>query len=659
MLTRTRGKRTSTRGLGWCGKRRARSASVSLARLSLGLAGALLWFAIGGQDAFAKGQGATAPSPSASVQWVDWSPEAFDRAKREDKLVLLDLTAFWCHACHVMDDTTYVDPAVAALLNERYVPVRVDTDQRPDIDARYRHGGWPTTSVLLQTGEILFQANFLEADELIVVLEESEALYREQGSELSQRAQAVWAKVEAATRSQAPRDVPIRADLVEQSAHVLRVRFDSEHGGFRDAPKFFEPDAVTFALLRAYWSGERDFKVMALTTLKAQMRLEDPVWGGFYRYAESADWTKPHYEKLLDIQARNLRNYLEAFHATGDSTYKDVALRIIAYVNEYLLTPSKDAVYASQAAGVRSIYASARPTSEAEYYGLGDAQRAALGMPLVDRRVYTSSNALLAGSYLLAAQVLQRDDLGEIALRVLEHLYQERYLPGRGMSHMAPDARPEALVFLDGQVSFAQALVDAFLATGDRTHLTRARAIAADLVAQLGDRGGGFFDHPHHASEGLLRFRQKPLANNLRAAMLFSDLFYLTGHQPYRDEAERTLSLVLAAGDALPIAQAGLAVDRFVRYPLHIVVVGHSDDVLARRLFARAQELYVPGKVVRLLDPRHEELTLGGVTFPRTERPTAYVCTDRFCSKPIEDPADLVGRVEVVREALAHTRPQM
>lgn len=659
MLTRACERRLSTHGPRWRRQQRSRGASVlPLACLSIGLVGALLWCGIGEPGAFAKGGRPTAASPSASVRWVEWSPEAFERAKSEDKLVLLDLTAVWCHACHVMDDTTYTDPAVAALLNERYVPMRVDTDQRPDIDARYRHAGWPTTSILLHTGEILFQANFLEADELIVVLEETEALYREQRSELFQRAEAIWAKVEAATRREAVRDAPIRADLVDQSARVLRLRFDSEHGGFRDAPKFFEPDAVTFALQRAYWSGERELEVMAMTTLEKQLRLEDPVWGGFYRYAESADWTKPHYEKLLDVQARNLRNYLEAFHATGNPTHKDVALRTIAYVNEYLLNQSRDGFYASQAAGVRSIHASARPTSEAEYYDLGDTQRAELGMPLVDRRVYTAANGLMAGSYLQAAEVLERDDLREIALRVLERLYRDRYLPGRGMSHMGPHGRPDDLVFLDAQVYFARALVQAFLTTGDRLHLTRAQALAADLVAQLGDRAGGFFDRPHNASEGLLRFPRKPLADNLRAAMLFSDLFYLTGHQPYRDEAERTLKLVLGARDALPIAQAGLAVDRFVRYPLHIVVVGRRDHRLARELFAQAQRVYVPGKIVRLLDPRHDELALGGVTFPRAEHATAYVCTDRFCSKPIEDPGDLVSRVEIVREALARTGPQ-
>ena len=113
------------------------------------------------------------------IQWAAWGAEAFERAQAEDKLILLDLTAVWCHACHVMDATTYVDPAVVALLNTAFVPVRVDTDQRPDIAARYRHGGWPTTSVLLPSGENLFQANALPPDAMLEVLRTSDAFYRE------------------------------------------------------------------------------------------------------------------------------------------------------------------------------------------------------------------------------------------------------------------------------------------------------------------------------------------------------------------------------------------------------------------------------------------------------------------------------------------------
>ena len=129
------------------------------------------------------------------LNWYEWEQEAFDRAQTEDKLILLDLTAVWCHACHVMDQTTYADPQVLALLQANFIAVRVDTDQRPDLESRYRTGGWPTTSLLLPTGEILFQANSLEPDVMIELLQEAKVLYAAEKEDLRQQAAQLWESV--------------------------------------------------------------------------------------------------------------------------------------------------------------------------------------------------------------------------------------------------------------------------------------------------------------------------------------------------------------------------------------------------------------------------------------------------------------------------------
>ena len=134
--------------------------------------------------------------PSGKIQWQSWTEETFRQAKDQDKLILLDLTAVWCHACHVMDETTYQDPTIAQLLNQKFIPIKVDTDQRPDVESRYRNGGWPTTSILLPTGEILFQANLLGPEELLEALLASEEMYREQKEDLVKHASTIWEKGE-------------------------------------------------------------------------------------------------------------------------------------------------------------------------------------------------------------------------------------------------------------------------------------------------------------------------------------------------------------------------------------------------------------------------------------------------------------------------------
>ncbi len=584
-----------------------------------------------------------------NVQWHEWDDSAFERAKAEDKLIVLDLTAVWCHACHVMDETTYSDPEVIERLNSRFVPIRVDTDRRPDIEARYRHGGWPTTSVLLPTGEILFQANFLEAEDLNTVLAESEASYRENKGELLHRAAKVWAAVHAATSQKPAPNGPVDAAILEESVAVMRESFDAKHGGFRVAPKFFEPDAITFAFLRYHRTKHGDLKQMALRTLDGQIRLLDPVWGGFYRYAEEANWSRPHYEKMLDVQALNLENYLEAYQVTHDQKYKAVAERVIEYVDRFLSSPTRQGFYASQDADVRSHASGARSMAGEEYFSLREDQRIEAGLPRVDRAVYTSSNGMMIASYLRAFQVLGRLELRDQALRTLNHLYRERYRAGLGMAHVVTEGEPRGYGLLEDQVFFGQALLEAFLTTGDRWYMKRAESLVADLLQLEDPDRGGFFDRPQPSSElGLLRFPYKPIKENLEASILLSTLFYLTNNRGYQDHAERTLRLVLEVGESLPVALLGTAVDRFLTYPVHVVVVGSKTHKVSSALFNEGLRLYAPWKMVRLLDPAEDSLAIGDVTFPRSETPQAYICTDRFCSKPIMDSTELEETLEMV-----------
>jgi len=231
---------------------------------------------------FAEQQGVspTQSEEQSKIQWLLWGEEAFQGAEAEDKLILMDLTAFWCHACHVMEETTYANPAVIALVNSRFVPIRVDTDLRPDIEARYRNGGWPTTSILLPTGEILFQANSLDPEDLSEALRESDVLYRTQKQDLGRYAAEVWAKVEAARKARVPPRGPVSLDVVEQSVLIMTQSFDEVNGGFRKAPKFFEPEAITLAFHLGHERSDDSLRRMALLTLDRQVRLVDPVWGG-------------------------------------------------------------------------------------------------------------------------------------------------------------------------------------------------------------------------------------------------------------------------------------------------------------------------------------------------------------------------------------------
>ena len=585
-----------------------------------------------------------------TVQWMVWGSDAFHRAETEDKLILLDLTAVWCHACHVMDETTYVDPTIVRILNNTFVPIRVDTDQHPDIDARYRNGGWPTTSVLLPTGEILFQANALGPYELKEVLQESHKAYGLQKEDFVNRAKNVWKKIEEARKNRSPSRAIVDPEIVDQSLHVISKNFDAENGGFREQPKFFEPEALTLLFQLIHRKPNSSLQKMALFTLNKQRRLIDPVWGGFYRYAEKTNWSHPHFEKMLNIQALNLENYLEAFQVTQDSQYKETVEGIINFINRFLSDQHNGGFYASQDADLRFPNQPDSFVPGERYFLLEEKQRLALGIPLIDKTVYTGWNGLMAKSFLKAYQVLGTASLREFAIKTLERLYQERYRSGEGLAHSVAMGTPKGFTLLNDQVLFASALIEATMTTGDDKYLDYAERVVDDIVKQLKDsRLGGFYDRPaSRGDRGLLRFSEKPLEGNVQAAHLLCDLYYITEKQQYHDLAERTLQYVLGSSRPYPLAATALTVHRFHTYPVHVVVVGTNTHAQTQRLFTEGLRLYAPGKIVRLLDPMKHTLKIGAITFPKTDLPRAYICTDQLCTPPIQDPEALEGSLAEV-----------
>ena len=632
-----------------------RAAGLYGAFLCLCLAGLFLATPVLASEQFGQPRGGVPASPA--IHWSAWGAEAFDRAQVEDKLILLDLTAVWCHACHVMDETTYVDPTVVELLNAEFIPVRVDTDQRPDIAARYKHGGWPTTSVLLPSGEILFQANALPPDAMLEVLRTSDAFYRDNKRDVAERVARIWERVEAAQRASRQPHGRIYPEMLPQILEMIKLEYDPVSGGFQDAPKFFEPEAITLAFSRHFWHRDPEWRQMALLTLDQQVKLYDPVWGGFFRYAEEADWSHPHYEKLLSIQATNLLNYLEAYQLTGQAQYREVVEGTMGYVMRFLADRDQGGFYASQDADVRAAGRSGAAVPGEKFFALDESQRLAVGIPFVDRTKLTDWNALMIKAALRVSQVLGHTQAREFAIKTLRQLYKERHQPGRGLAHLLHDGHPREFGLLADQVLFADALLEAFVTTGSSQYLKQAETVVADVIRLFQDsQGGGYFDlMPSASSLGLLKFPHKDLRVNAALSLVFSDLYYLTQDPRYREKAESILQMIMASG-SLPVAQTGRALHRFLYYPVHVVVVGETSQAEAQALFARSLALYAPGKLVRFLDPRVDSLSIGEVTFPKVTGPFAYVCTEQLCSSPIAQAEELPARFQEIFTALTEAR---
>jgi len=185
------------------------------------------------------------PNRAHEIGWLEWGQQAFERAQREDKPILLSISAVWCHWCHVMDETSYSDEAVIAAIRDRYVPVRVDNDRRPDVNARYNQGGWPTTAFLTPDGSLLAGATYLPPDQLHQALDQISQFYRTNRAEIVQRAAEIRTPAHAYTPAPASE---LQESIVRDVVEHIAQAYDEEYGGFGDAPKFPMIDVLEFLL---------------------------------------------------------------------------------------------------------------------------------------------------------------------------------------------------------------------------------------------------------------------------------------------------------------------------------------------------------------------------------------------------------------------------
>jgi uncharacterized protein len=258
--------------------------------------------------------------------WTSWSPEAFARAAREHRFILIDGAAAWCHWCHVMDETTYLDPEIGAALRDRFVAIRVDIDARPDIAERYGDWGWPATIVLSpDAAELGKFRGYLAPERLREILAETIAAG---GAAAETRAPAI------ATPAR-PEALPW---IAARAIHDLDGYYDDQHGGWGSRIKAPIGDNVAFELRRAA-HGDTTAAARAAQTLDRQRAIVDPVWGGIYQYSVGGDWTQPHFEKLITYQARNLEAYARGYAATHDPGALAVARGIASYLDRFLSAP--------------------------------------------------------------------------------------------------------------------------------------------------------------------------------------------------------------------------------------------------------------------------------------------------------------------------------
>jgi uncharacterized protein YyaL (SSP411 family) len=568
-----------------------------------------------------------------AIRWETWSDAAFARAEREKRFVILDLEAVWCHWCHVMEESTYADPEVQKLIAEKYIAIRVDQDARPDLSNRYEDYGWPATVVFAADGsEIVKRRGYIPPGEMIAMLK------------------AIIADPSPGPSVEPPRDIAFSRDatlppkLRAELEETLAERYDAAEGGWGRGHKYLDWDNVEWSMRRAL-AGDAEAEKRARQTIAGQRNLLDPVWGGMYQYSTDGDWVHPHFEKIMSVQAENMRIAALAYAQWQDPADLATARAIQRYAGTFLTSP-EGAFFTSQDADLIP------GEHSGEYFTLDDAGRQALGVPLVDTHIYTRENAwLITGLAALHAATGDAPALAQ-AQRATEWIIANRAAREGGFRH----GEKEEAIYLGDQIYLVRAFLALHSATADQVWLDRAEQLAEFIRPRFVARktpGAGFTTEeaaPTSIAPGYVQVDE-----NIAVARVANELFQRTAREEWRTMAARAMRYVvtrevLEDRNAM-VGGVLLAGDELRRGPLHGTVLGRRDDAAAIALYRAA--LADPATYKRLdwFDPAGAKPAHLDIVFPPVKTASAFVCGERSCSSPVTEPAALA---RLLRRESAH-----
>lgn len=569
-----------------------------------------------------------------TIPWREWGDDAFRAAQKEDKLILLSISALWCHWCHVMDNTTYSHPLVINEIENNFIPIRVNTDLRPDINERYNMGGWPTTVFLTPTGEFITGGTYIPPDTMLKLLRTLVKSYRENRESfylmLSNKTQTKEILIPEDSSHK-----PVMNDVED----AIVINYDRTFGGFGREPKFPQIEVLLYSLRQGFIHDDRELLDIVDHTLQrmAESDIYDKVAGGFFRYATKQDWSEPHYEKMLEDNAGLLRLYTEAYQVFNNGLFKRIAEEINYYLTSTLYDSEKNYFYGSQDA-------------DEKYYSLSGEERKKVLPPSFDRNLYTNWNADAADALIYAGSALGINDMTDIAYKVLETI-KERCIIDGVILH-CPENR-EVQMLLTDIVSTARALLDAYFYSGNKNYINFLSSIINKAMEILYDKEqGGFYDKPEFRDDfGDLKSPLKPFLLNARMAEVLAFYSILTEDERWRRTSEEILDLYAGLYRNYSIFAAGYAsAFYFTKSPsLTLNVILKNGIEGAEELKNASFTFYYPGKSIIFYDAEKDYEILKRKGFDSGIAPAVYPCEGSRCFTPIREPGGFKKLLEELK----------
>ncbi len=607
------------------------------------------------------------------VDWYPWGEEALSLARGEDRPILLSIGYAACHWCHVMEHESFEDAETAALMNEHFVSVKVDREERPDIDAVYMdavvaltgHGGWPMTVFLTPDGEPFFGGTYFPPaprhglPSFREVLEAVAQAYRERRGEVAQSARQLVAAVRDSAELE-PSNEPLTDSVLGDAARNLQRIFDPQWGGFGGAPKFPPASTLEFLLRR----GELDPATRTLDAMAAG-GMYDLVGGGFHRYSVDERWLVPHFEKMLYDNALLVPAYLHAWVVTGEERYRRVAEESCEYLLRDLALPGGGFASSQDAdtdgvEGLTYTWTAAEgvPAELLEPFEHGRSiirgqldpalrsrlleERSQRPQPARDDKAIAAWNGLALAALAEAGRRLSSEELLRAAAQLGDFLLGELSGPDGRLFRTWRNGRASIPGYLEDYADVAHGLIELHVATGDLRWLEEAKRLARLAVELFADETrGGFYMTAHDAEQLVARKKDLddnpvPSGNSMLAHVLLR-LARIYGDDELERHAVGVLRLMHTALGRVPSAfgWALCALDLYLSPPRELAIIGTPDDELARVALAP----FEPNAVVAFGPSEEVPLLVGKARVDG--KPTLYVCERFACKAPVTDPAQI------------------
>jgi uncharacterized protein len=643
------------------------------------------------------------------VDWLPWGEEALARARAEDKPIFLSVGYAACHWCHVMAHESFEDPEIADLLNENFVPVKVDREERPDVDAVYMaavqamtgQGGWPMTVFLTPDGTPFYGGTYFPPDDrhglpsfrrLVAGIHE---VWQERRSEVLAQGKKLMEHIDVTSRLDIPDD-PLTGEILDEAAQSIARSFDTVYGGFGSAPKFPQAPALDL-LLRLLLRGANTKGIVTLTLDRmATGGMFDQLGGGFHRYSVDRQWLVPHFEKMLYDNAQLLRTYARAWQQFGTKRYRQVAVSTAEWMLQEMRDPaggfwssldadsegvegkfyvwSLDEVREVTGADADSAVSRWGFTSTGNFEGEnipvlvhdGDedaaATRARMALlerrserirPGTDTKVITAWNALTASALAEAGTVLGMPLWVTAAEACMDFLFSDLCRDDR-LLRSYRDGTSKYLGYAEDYAFTLEACLSLYEATFGPRWLQRARWVADQAIALFSDEQGGFFTTGSDAEMLVTRLKDvmdSPVpSSNSVLAMELQRVALIFQEQRYEKEALGPLRLMRSAMRQAPLGFPHLlsALDFYTAEPPEIVIIGPRDEYATEALLGPVRERFRPNKVLLVAEERselQEEVPLLADRPMQNGRATAYVCRNGTCKQPVDNAQDLIAQL--------------